>query len=86
MSLNRLEQVVYDLGVKGGSRKQFSKDPERFLDGYYLDASEKEMVMEFNVARLIEVGVSPLLTMGFWVLTEPSHSVKKYLLKLSRSF
>ncbi len=60
MSLYRLEQVVYDLGVKGDARKRFAKNPERFLNSYFLDDEERRLIQEFDVRQLVDKGISPL--------------------------
>ncbi len=83
MTTNALELVLYDLGTRKASRSEFAADPGRFLERYRLDADEARMVVEFDVRHLQDRGVSPLLTIGFWMLNAPVKTRTAYLARLA---
>lgn len=85
MTTHALELVLHDLGVKRPARTAFAEDATAFLGRYKLDADEIEMVRSFDVAGLQRRGVSPLLTLGFWMMNEPGKSRIEYLKRLNPS-
>lgn len=79
MSTHAMELVLYDLGVKREARTAFSEDGAAFLSRYGVDASEAAMISGFSVAQLLQRGVSPLLTYGFWMMNAPVKTRAAYL-------
>jgi protocatechuate 4,5-dioxygenase alpha chain len=79
MSSEAVEVALYDLGVKREARAGFASDPDAFLARYALAPEEAAMIREFNVAGLQARSVSPLLTMGFWMMNHPGKSRGDYL-------
>lgn len=79
MSAEAIEVALYDLGVKREARTGFAADPQAFLARYALDADEAAMIRDFDVAGMQARNVSPLLTMGFWMMNHPSKSRGDYL-------
>ncbi len=82
MTIHGVEAVLYDLGVKRVARTAFADDADEFLSHYRVDAGEAKMLKEFDVRGLQKSGASPLLTMGFWMMNEPSRSRAAYLDRL----
>ncbi|MBS0416483.1 MAG: extradiol ring-cleavage dioxygenase [Proteobacteria bacterium] len=79
MSVNVLERVLWEISVNGSSRKRFREDPDRFLASWTLTERERAMVRAFDVRSLAAEGVSPLLTMGFWMEAQGSRDLQAYL-------
>ncbi|HMS04421.1 MAG TPA: hypothetical protein PKD73_01305 [Burkholderiaceae bacterium] len=79
MTVNAIELALHDLSVKREARGAFAHDAAVFLKGYRLDATEASMVAGFDVGRLLKVGVSPLLTYGFWMMNAPVKTRAAYL-------
>lgn len=67
MSRDTLEKVLYDLSTSGANKKMFAADPEKFLGRYQIDASEKALIQDYKVRELADLGVSTMLTWGFWL-------------------
>ncbi len=84
MSAEAVELVLYELGVKREARAGFAADPSAFLARYAVTEAESAMVTEFDVAAMQGCGVSPLLTMGFWMMNHPRRSRQEYLDQLQR--
>ncbi|MCR5879606.1 hypothetical protein [Phenylobacterium sp. J367] len=82
MSTDAVEVALYDLGVKREARTGFAADPGAFLARYALDAEEAAAIRNFDVAALQARKVSPLLTMGFWMMNHPGRSRNDYLAQL----
>lgn len=83
MTINAIEAALHDLGVKRQARTAFAEDPQAFLQAYRLEAHERDMLASFDVAGLQRAGASPLLTLGFWMMNEPSRSRAQYLARLN---
>ncbi|MCI3132228.1 hypothetical protein [Phenylobacterium aquaticum] len=82
MSTDAIEVALHDLGVKREARTGFAADPAAFLTRYALAADEAAAICNFDVAALQARKVSPLLTMGFWMMNHPSRSRQDYLEQL----
>lgn len=82
MSADAVEVALYDLGVKREARTGFATDPDAFLARYSLTTEEAAMIRDFDIAGLQARRVSPLLTMGFWMMNHPSKSRTDYLAQL----
>ena len=82
MNRNVLERVLWHLSVERASKERFKEDPERFLKRFNLTDEEKALITEFNVGKLQEIGVNPMLTMGFWQELSPNRSMRLYKGKL----
>ncbi|MFC3050663.1 extradiol ring-cleavage dioxygenase [Kordiimonas pumila] len=82
MNVNRLERVVYDLGVNRDAKQKFREDAARFLAGYNLTAEEQELITTFDVKKLAELGVSPLALMGYWIQVEPTRHMGTYMKRM----
>ena len=82
MSLNTLEKVLWDLSVDRDSKKQFAADPQSFVSRYPLDTQEKQMVLKFDVKAMAALGVSTMLTMGYWMQVEGSRDMGEYLRRM----
>ena len=67
MSRNSLEKILYDLSTSGANKKMFASDPEKFLGRYQLDESEKDLIRNYRVRELADLGVNTMLTWGFWL-------------------
>ena len=83
MSLNALELVLYDLGVKRDARKAFREDADALLSKYRLTSDEAQMVKRFDVLGMYRAGASPMLTMGFWQMCEESRSMSAYIKRMN---
>lgn len=79
MSVFGIEQALYDISVRREIRTRFKEDPQTVLAGYALTADEQQLIAAFKVADLYRRGVSPLLTMGFWMTAAPERSLPAYL-------
>jgi protocatechuate 4,5-dioxygenase alpha chain len=84
MSTHALELVLHDLSTKRPARTAFGEDPAAFLSRYKLTGAEADMVKNFDVAAMQACGVSPLLTLGFWMLNEPGKSRAQYIKRLKQ--
>lgn len=82
MSRNVLERVLWHLSVERLAKDRFKEDPERYLSRFDLTDKEKIMVIEFDVAALQQLGVNPMLTMGYWQELSPTRSMRVYKEKL----
>lgn len=82
MTTHALELALHDLSCKKSARTTFAEDPAFFLSRYNLDEMEVAMVRDFDIRTLQQRGVSPLLTLGFWMLNAPQKSRTAYLARL----
>ena len=82
MTANLLERVLWELSVNGSSRRRFKEDPQKYLASWRLSESERRMVQTFDVAAMAALGVSPLLTMGYWMEAEGSRDLAAYLARM----
>ncbi len=84
MTVFAIEAALHDLGVKRQARTTFVEDVDKFLSAYRLSERERRMFKEFDVAAMQQAGASPLLTMGFWLMNEPSRARATYLARLNQ--
>jgi hypothetical protein len=82
LTTHALELALHDLSCKRSAREQFAQDAPAFLGRYRLEEAEARAVRDFDVAALQRRGVSPLLTLGFWMTNEPGRSRAQYLERL----
>lgn len=82
MSRNTLEKVLYDLSTSGANKKAFAADPGKFLGRYQLDAAERDLVLNYRVRELADLGVNTMLTWGFWL--QAGKSNRDYLKTMKR--
>jgi hypothetical protein len=79
VSVFGIEQVLYDISVKRDARERFKQDLQQFLARYPVTDAERVLIAGFCVGELLKCGVSPLLTLGFWMEAEGSRSMASYL-------
>ncbi|CAN5275300.1 hypothetical protein BH10PSE14_BH10PSE14_18540 [soil metagenome] len=82
MSLNAVEQCVFDLGNSGRVRKGYAAEPEAFLARYALSEGEKTLIRDMDVAELFRRGLNPMLLMGFYMSFHGPASMADYLRKM----
>jgi hypothetical protein len=82
MSVHALELLLHDLATKRDSRTAFKAEPDALLARYRLTSDEAAMVRGFDVGAMQRRGVSPLLTIGFWLMNEESRSRTRYVERL----
>ncbi|SEG66031.1 MULTISPECIES: extradiol ring-cleavage dioxygenase [Marinobacterium] len=82
MKRDVLERVLWSLSIDRFSKEKFKENPEKFLGRFPLDAEDVRMILEFDVKKLQEVGVNPMLTMGYWIEMSPDRQMSSYNKKL----
>ena len=82
MSVNGLEQLLYDLGSSRRTRQAFLEDRPAFLSRYALDDEEKGLVIDEDVAALFKRGLNPMLLVGFYMGLHGPASLPEYLKKV----
>ncbi|MCX5471534.1 hypothetical protein OSH04_07405 [Alcaligenes sp. A-TC2] len=82
MSRNVLERVLHQLTVDRAAKQRFREDAPGFLRRFALSEEERRMLCEFDVLGLQQVGVNPMLTMGFWQELSPERDMRAYMRKL----
>lgn len=82
MKRDVIERVLWSLSVDRFSKMKFKEDPAKFLSRFALDQEDVEKILSFDVKGMQEMGVSPLLTMGYWIEMSPEKSMKVYNAKL----
>lgn len=82
MKRDVLERVLWSLSIDRFSKEKFKENPEKFLGRFPLEAEDVRMILEFDVKKLQEVGVNPMLTMGYWIEMSPDRKMSSYNKKL----
>lgn len=82
MSLNAVEQCVFDLSTSGRTRKGYAAEPEAFLTRYALSDEEKALIRDQDVAELFRRGLNPMLLMGLYMGFHGPASMPDYLKKM----
>lgn len=82
MSRNVMERILWSLSVDRFSKEKFREDPRKFLERFPVDEKEARMILEFDVKAMQEMGVNPMLTLGYWIEMSPDHRVSSYNRKL----
>lgn len=82
MSRNVLERVLHQLTVDRSAKQRFREDATKFLERFALSDEERTMLLTFDVLRLQQVGVNPMLTMGYWQELSPDRSMRTYMQRL----
>lgn len=82
MSTGALEQLLYDLGSSGRTRKAYAEAPDAFLARYGLSADEQALVRREDVGELFRRGLNPMLLMGFYMGLYGPASMGEYLSKV----
>lgn len=66
MSVNAVERVLWEFGDDAKRLARFNADPQGYLQGYDLEAWEREAIIKMDVRKLTDSGVSTLLAMMAW--------------------
>ncbi|MGB1092064.1 MAG: hypothetical protein ACPGYX_08065, partial [Oceanobacter sp.] len=82
MKRDVIERILWNLSVDRFSKMKFKEDPQKFLSRYAVDADDIEKILSFDVKAMQEMGVNPMLTMGYWIEMSPERSMKIYNQKL----
>ncbi|GGB85169.1 hypothetical protein GCM10011352_08730 [Marinobacterium zhoushanense] len=82
MKRDVLERVLWNLSVDRFSKVKFKENPTQYLSRFPLGAEDVRMILEFDVKALQEAGVSPLLTLGYWIEMSPDRQMSTYNKKL----
>ncbi|MFK4754614.1 MULTISPECIES: hypothetical protein [Oceanospirillaceae] len=82
MKRDVIERVLWNLSMDRFSKMKFKEDPNKFLSRFVLDESDVEKILTFDVKALQEMGVNPMLTMGYWIEMSPDRSMHTYNQKL----
>lgn len=71
--------ALHALSTKREARNEFRDAQQAFLGRFNLEADEQTQVASFDVLAMQAAGVSPLLTMGYWMTNAPDRSMAAYL-------
>lgn len=82
MSANALEAALHQLSTDRNARTEFKTEPSRFLRRFVLQEREAAAIGAFDVRTLQDMGVSPLLTYGFWLTTAEQKTRAAYMAAL----
>jgi hypothetical protein len=82
MTLGTVERVLYELSMNRAAKDQFRADAPTYLAKFALAEPEREMLAQFDVRGLSDMGVNPMLTMGFWMELEGSRSLPTYTIRM----
>jgi protocatechuate 4,5-dioxygenase alpha chain len=82
MQRDVIERVLWNLSIDRFSKLKFKDDPKKFLARFALDQASVDAILNFDVKLLQEVGVNPMLTLGYWIEMSPSQDVSEYNQKL----
>ena len=82
MKRDVLERVLWSLSVDRFSKSKFKEDPEKYLSRFPLAPEDVEMILSFDVKKMQEMGVNPMLTMGYWIEMSPDRRMSSYNKKL----
>lgn len=63
MSLYQLQKLLYDLNRDPRVKQRFDQDLEGLIEGYDLDAEEREAVRAHDIGKLYVLGVNGQLLM-----------------------
>ena len=80
MSIHAVEKVFWEFGDDPGRVERFKSDPDTYLKPYNLTNRERQSIKDVNLKDLVELGVSPLLTVMTWpMLNGPEGMPMSYL-------
>ena len=65
MSLYQLQKMLFHTLSDPRRRDEYRQSPERFAEGYELDAAERTAVLCVDIRALYRMGVDPLLLRPF---------------------
>jgi hypothetical protein len=83
MSANALEAALHQLSTDRHARTEFKAEPARFLKRFVLNEKEAHAIAQFDVRSLQDMGVSALLTYGFWLTTAEQKNRAAYMAALT---
>lgn len=67
MSRDVLEKILYDLSTSRQNKEGFAADPDKYLARYPASAAERDLVKNYAVREMADMGVNTMLTWGFWL-------------------
>jgi hypothetical protein len=82
MKRDVLERILWSLSVDRFSKEKFKENAEKYLSRFPLDQADVDMILNFDVKKMQEVGVNPMLTMGYWIEMSPDKDMATYNQKL----
>jgi len=82
MSRNVIERVLHQLTIDRGAKQRFRSDASEYLARYSLTDTERQMMLDFDVAGLQAHGVNPMLTMAYWQELSRTRDMRQYMAAL----
>ncbi len=82
MQRDVIERVLWNLSIDRFSKMKFKEDPAKFLSRFALSDSSVEMIWGFDVKGMQDIGVNPMLTLGYWIEMSPERKISSYNKKL----
>lgn len=79
MSRNVIERVLHQLTVDRSAKQRFREDADGYLARFALSEHECGLIKGFDVVALQQMGVNPMLTMGFWQELSPTRDMRQYV-------
>jgi hypothetical protein len=73
MSLYQLQKLIYEVNRNPERRDSYRADKAKFVAGYELTPEEQQAIIEFDVRKLYQFGVHPLLLRPFTLLHRVSN-------------
>lgn len=83
MSAYAVEAALHQISTDRNARSDFKTEPAKFLRRFALTPIEASAIEKFDVQALQNIGVSPLLTYGFWLTTAERKTRAAYMAALN---
>jgi hypothetical protein len=78
MSVNAMETALWRAYTNHDEVRRYLSDRAAYLDGFELDAEERRMLLDSDVAAQIEHGANSLLVMMAWQVIHGMENVGQY--------
>lgn len=66
MSTNAVERLFWEFGDDPSRMERFNADPQAYMADYDLEPWERQAIIDMDVRKLTDAGVSTLLAMMVW--------------------
>ena len=84
MSVNTIERIFWEFGDDQACVERYRADPDAYLASYDLEPAEREMIKTMDVKGVVDLGVSPLLTLMIWPTMEGTQEMPfDYLIRMN---
>lgn len=82
MSVHAMELALFDIASLSPQDKSYRANPQDFLGTYRLQPDELQQIVDMDVRAMMDLGVSPMLTMRAFISVNGRAELPEYMRRI----